>query len=257
MSFSLPSLEISNLIDERQKTRTSSWESDFEKNHKTFAINLAYGIAQEIIAEFGTKLNDPYKRPITSKNKFVSNVSLEIIRSSSAKKIINFIQGSDELPPFNEWLAKFGVEQKESDHHYFEESPRGVDREYFEELMAIVGRLAEKKLREIFSEFTSNPKHKDLQFMVEWYRKSDQQFSNPSDFRDNCLRVELWFNEKIIPRRIEETSSTAIEQHRITQKKLQNIRTRNNIVVALVVVIIGLMILKSGIIEIGSHNKKF
>jgi hypothetical protein len=250
MSFSLPALDIRDFIAERQKTRASSWELNFEKNHKTFAKNIACGIAKQVIKELGNTIKDPYQQPISSKNKFVSNVSLEIIKSRTAKKIISFTEGSEELPPFNEWLAKFSVEQKQSDQHYFEENLRGVDRKYFEELMAIVGRVAEKKLNEIFSEFTSNSEHKDLQFKVEWYRKSDQQFSNPSDFRDNCLRIELWFNEKAIPRQIEEKSSAVIEQHRIRQKELQNLRTRNNIIVAMVVVIIGLMILKSGIIEI-------
>jgi hypothetical protein len=180
----------------------------------------------------------------------VSNISLEIVKNRSAKKILSLTEGSEELPPFNEWLTKFSVEQKQSEQHYFEENLRGIDREYFEELMAIVGRLAERKLNEIFSEFTSHSEHKDLQFKVEWYRKSDQQFSNPSDFRDNCLRIELWFNEKAIPKQSEEKSSAVIKQHRIRQKELQNLRTRNNIIVAMVVVIIGLMILKSGIVEI-------
>lgn len=249
MSFSLPILDVENFIAERQETRTLSWESNFEKNHKTFAENIACGIAKQVIEELGNTIKDPYNQPIGSKNKFVSNVSLEIIKSRTAKKIINLTEGSEELPPFNEWLAKFSTEQKQSDQHYFEENLRGVDREYFEELMAIVGRLADKKLNQIFSEFTSNSEHKDLQFKIEWYRKSDQQFSNPSDFRDNCLRIELWFNEKIISKQAEK-SSAVIEQHRVRQKELQNIRIGNNILVAMVVVIIGLMILRSGIIEI-------
>lgn len=183
-------------------------------------------------------------------------MSLEIIRSRTAKKIINLTEGSKELPPFNEWLAKFSAEQKQSDPHYFEENLRGIDREYFEELMAIVGRLAEKKLNQIFSDFTSNSEHKDLQFKIEWYRKADHQFSNPSNFRDNCLRIELWFNEKVYLKQIREKSPAVIEQNRVRQKELQNIRTRNTFLIAMVVVFIGLMIFKSGIIEISLPPRK-
>jgi hypothetical protein len=257
MSSSLPTLDISNFIIEREKTR-STWESDFENNHISFAENLANGIAKQVIENFGNRIKDPYKQSIFSKKKFVSNIPLEFVRSHTAKDIIRFTEGCEKLPPFNEWLTKFSIDQKKSEHH-FEENLRGIDREYFEELMAIVGRLAEKKLNEIFSELTSNFENKDLQYKVIWYRQTDQQFSNPSDFRDNYLSIELWFNEKTIPQQIGEKGSKAIEQHRFRQKQLNHIRMRNNIIITVIIVILVLMSLKSGILKINlpTHNKEF
>jgi hypothetical protein len=248
MICSLPALNIRACISERQKI-TSSWESDFEKNHTAFAENVACGIAKQFIEKLINTIKDPYQKPIDSKNRLVSDISLEITKSRIAKKILRFIEGNNELPPFNDWLTKFSADEKQLDLYSIEENKK-IDRKYFIELMAIVGQLAEKKLSERFSEFTANSEHQNLQFKVEWYQKSDQQLSNPSDFRDNCLRIELWFNEKAILKLIEEKSPAIIEEHRIKLKERRYVRMRNNIIVAVVVVIIGLVILKSGIIEI-------
>lgn len=247
MSLALPALEIKALSIDRQNQRIS-WESNFEKNHVFFADYIALGIAKHAIEELGNTLKDPYKKTICFKRRSISNISLEITKNSAAKAIINFAQDGKELPPFNAWLTKFSGQEKQSDHLYLDDTERNVDHQYFEELMAIVGRLAESKLREVLRNFKS--KYADLQFKVEWYRQSDQQISSPSDFRDNCLRIELWFNETIIPKKIEQKSSTSIEQHRVKQNELKRIRTRNNILAVIVVVFIGFMLLKAGVIEI-------
>lgn len=49
MSFSLPTLDVKKIIAERQETRASFWESNFEKNHETFAENIACGIAKQVL----------------------------------------------------------------------------------------------------------------------------------------------------------------------------------------------------------------
>ena len=63
--------------------------------------------------------------------------------------------------------------------------------------MALVGRCAAQKLSEQFAAFVAqNPKHADLKFEVTWIRKDEQVFSNPSDFRNNGLRIQLWLGEQ-------------------------------------------------------------
>lgn len=248
MSVALPTLEVADISIARQ-TRRNLWERDFEENHRPFADDLALGIARHVIEELGNALKDPYKRTISFKKKLISNISLDLTKSRTANEIINFAQTGKELPPFNEWLTKFSTQQKQSEP-YFDKREKDVDQQYFENLMAIVGDLAKIKLDEVLHHFRSENKHKDLQFKVEWFRREEQQFSSSSGFMDNCLLIELWFDDKVFPRGVEEKSSTTIEQHRVKQQKLQQIRMRNNIIAAMVVVIIGLLFLKSGVIKI-------
>lgn len=195
----LPELEISHLINERITTRANTWEAAFEINHKIFAENVATGIAKHVLEELANRLKDPYKKAITPKNKLVFCLSLDITRGAHAKELIRFVQNSPELPPFNEWMKKFTPVEKQSNHPCFypdDETIKGAEKEYFRKLMAIVGRLAKTNLDELFDAYKLKPQHQDLQYRVQWVRQADQTFSNPSDFIDNCLKIELWVNSE-------------------------------------------------------------
>lgn len=243
-------MEIRDLCTGRQNIR-DIWESDFEKNHEIFANEVALSIASKVLEDLRNTLSNPYKKPISFEMRLINNISFDITKNSSAKEIIRLAQSSQKLPPFKEWLEKFSAEKKESDRPYIYEDNKGIDLKYFQELMAIVGRLAEKKLNEEFDRFKSNSKHKDLQFKVDWYRKEDQQFSSPSDcFRDNCLRIELWFNKEAVLLQKIGKNSVVIEQNRIKQQELRHIRTRNNILLSIAAVIFVFVIHQSGIITL-------
>ncbi len=240
MNSTLPQIPMRESMTERQSTRTSSWEANFENNHIPFAEKLAHGIAQHVLEKLAESIKDPYKKTISSQNKLVFDISLEMTRSRTAKKISDFTQGGENLPPFDAWIAKFSVDEKESDD-YYENSTRKIDEKYFKNLMAIVGQAAAKKLNNLLIDYTSNPNQKDLQFTAQWSRHAEKSFSDSSDFRDNCLHIELWFDEKTFPNEIEEISSPAIEQYKTKQKLLQKNRNRVNLVASGVFILFGLI----------------
>lgn len=257
LSAELPNLDMKKQEDERL-SQQKIWEKRFEENHEAFAESVVLGIAGQIIKEFSSALQDPYNMPISSKNKITKNISFDITKSSAAKKLIELAKLEASLPPFKLWLNKFSGENKEEEPQFSSFEIGGSrGHKYFEDLMAIVGRLAETKLQSVFKNLQSQLENKDLDFTVQWYRKDDQQFSNPSNFRDNCLRIEIWSKRvtdlEVTPNA--ENGSNVISLNRIKQKELQSTRTRNNILLAITVLIIGVFILKSGVLEILSKPR--
>lgn len=150
------SLDIQSSVTERAQLRVQKWETDFEKNHKAFAESMASGIAQEVVKEFQQMIKDPYKKSFSNENRFVTTISLDITKGKNVKKITDYTQKAAELAPFKEWLATFTPKEKpkEDNEHMVNRSKLSsftsdipveeCDKEYFRDLMAIVGGVAEK-----------------------------------------------------------------------------------------------------------------
>jgi hypothetical protein len=62
--------------------------------------------------------------------------------------------------------------------------------------MSRVGHRVEERLIRHLADVRGKPGNDHLRFKVEWYRKAERTFSNPSDFSDNILYVEVWLNEE-------------------------------------------------------------
>jgi len=139
------------------------------------------------------------------------------------------------LPPFKEWFEKFCLpNQKLSKEDnsldssslplgkvfVAPEREKGIDREYFQDMMTLVGQAVESKLKNAFKSSISTPENSCLKIEVKWYRKSDQLLSNPSNFRDNSLDIEAWIEEKQTQHlNIASIGSTALEKQRESRKK--------------------------------------
>lgn len=229
MNASFPMLRIQQNRDERQHTRETYWETEFEKNHNKYAKALADQIARQSLEKFDSMIKDPYKISLTQR-KWKFSVSLEITDQRAAKTLKKLMNGCQSFAPFQEWLDSFSVDPAISDELFEENSyhrSRVIDKSYFEEMMALVGQITEKRLGEIFTDYQkiTDVLRDHFRYSVKWYRRADHRFSNPSDFRDNELRIELWLVDMKEEKSVQLKKPPILEQHRIKQHQLKNTRS--------------------------------
>lgn len=232
---SFTTFNLSNCEKSLQSVR-SKWEEDFEKNQKEFSQNTTAGIMKKTLGNFENSCSDPYKQLPNKKSPLASQFSFEIVKSKDALMLKELASDSAELSPFKEWFERFANPQKNSmDSSTIEsnsimvrspEREKGIDREYFQELMAIVGRSVAKNLKESFDQIASLPENSRLNAEITWFRKEDQLLSNPSDLRDNKIEVKLWMDQggKQQLKTISSIASSTIIKEREARKKTQATR---------------------------------
>lgn len=242
MSLELPALSIADSLKTRLEKRRPGWEGPFEENHVRFAECLALGIAKHLLDELRNIIRNPYYQTVNSQNKLHHYIHLNITDNNVAVNIKKYVgEEGAQLEPFNEWLEKYAIENKKTDHRYYDfydDLDHGrADKNYFMNLMSMVGKVAENRLKEVFAEFKSDPDHRALQFKVEWIQNDEKIISNPSDFNDNYLKIELWLDDINNPVQIERNLSL-IDQHRIRKIQRQKIQMRNTCVFICAVIVV-------------------
>ena len=199
---------VANSLSQRKEMRMKNWETQFEQNYEAFTVALVNSIAENCLTEIKAILDDPYAKLPTTGVMYTKNVPLDICKSFNAKRFKELSKDVASCSPFSEWSERFSVSnenevindivsinivsglikrKRTSDHE--------IDREYFQELMAIVGKAAAEKLKNRFAEFTAQQGNSSLVFKVKWCRKTDKMLSNSSDFRDNYLYIDAWIND--------------------------------------------------------------
>lgn len=157
-------------------TEMMQWSSDYDKNFKTFAENIALSIVKKALYNLAETNN--------SKHKSTTIISFEITKSQNAKIMSQLLDGCEVLPPFKEWLNKFSAKPLDQD-------PNDFDND-----MAVIGDLATTNV------FALLRKHQSItpnfQFTATWYPKKYKQFVSLSEAKVNTLSIELWFQEKAI-----------------------------------------------------------
>lgn len=233
IQFTFPSGGIDALVKERTDKKRNLWEKEFDKNHKTFAKKISEGIAKQIFENIEATLKDPYIQLPNKNNTLLNYFSLEIVKPSIAKKILEWSQESSNLPPFNEWIQRFTNENQKISEDEISlssgpfrrtEKEKGIDREYFQDMMSIVGRIVETNLSEMFLNFHLQPGNLSLKFKVTWHRTDDQFLSNPSGYSyDNSIGVEVWMEDKKSSQTqaIQSMASNTIELNRESRRKMQ------------------------------------
>lgn len=206
-SVNLPTLNGENLLNERVKNR-GVWEQDFDKNKTAFAEKISKGIYIEVIEKLGAILKDPYKLLPNKENTLADQFSFDIVQSNIAAKMQMWAMESAKLPPFEEWFKKFlpGNQKIESDNEFLSSGPVtffvrekkdwGIEAEYFRDMMSLVGKVVESQLNDMFKRLAMEKENSKFKFKATWYKKDEQTFSNPSDFKDNCINVSVWIEDK-------------------------------------------------------------
>jgi hypothetical protein len=226
ISPDLPTIDVSQSLQTRSQTRTTRWEADFENNHTAFAEAIALRLLQSTLVKFDKHLKDPYRKGFDVDSKHLTSLSLDITKSGRLKAIAG---PAADASPFNEWIEKFTIHQDPSPY-VRRKKLKEIDESYFQELMALVGKKAANKIRVLLTDYVSKPEHADLRFHVEWYRQAEKLLSNPSNFTDNCINIQLWLAPQTeIPSAAVLPSSRAIIQHRIEAAAIKRKQTRNNV----------------------------
>lgn len=198
MSFHLPTFDPDDLIVDSQKMR-AQWDREFEKNYRGFARCLAIGIAGTVIRQLENILNDHFQKVPSQSDKFQFSVSLDITSCSGAKRMMELME-ENKLAPFNDWLYRFSnIEQGTAYVYKVQELNVYYDRAYFQERMAIVGRLIEETLSSEFYSYSKVPRNKNLEFRVKWQQPTNGFFSRSGAFcgSDNTLYVHSWVKDKV------------------------------------------------------------
>ncbi len=225
--------DASVLLNNRQEVRLSQWESNFDKNMSALSEKISEGIAKEVIEALNKAFSDPYTK-LPSKNRpLILNYSFDIVNSKSALKLQNLAQDAAKLPPFKEWFGKFSIpnQKKEHDEDIFEASSglsvftgetvskRGIDCEYFQDMMALVGRAVGAKLHNTFFESNINS---TLKVQATWYRETDKLISNPSSsLKNDSINVTAWIEEKKCYETNHSTAANAIALERNNRKRME------------------------------------
>jgi hypothetical protein len=194
------------------------WEQELTNFHLKYAEGLVQGIAQNLKKELEDHISNPFKCPVSSDRKFIKYISLDITNYKTAKKLLGFYSPKEK--PFQEWLAQFSIEPAKSENIYERnERPRGTDVGYFQDLMSIVGEVAEQKLKMLLSDYQSKSDIENLQISVKWISPYQIQ-SGSSNPRSNSLCVEVWFNAKaIMDKEIRKHSASTVIEGRVTKQK--------------------------------------
>ncbi len=212
-----------NIVREQIRVQ---WESDFKKNYKAFAHQLGSSISDLVLKQIIQTNRDPYKNLINFDHKYTVHLKLDITDSDAIKEIMSLIKIEEAPAPFNVWIRKFSVEQKESNHADFENGASD-DKEYFTKPMHSVALATEKVLKAAFFELQST--WKDLKFEVKWSGRLNQESSYGGS---RGLNIALWLE------------TPAQLQERMKECKSQR---RMYIGIAVVIVIIAAIIYKTGI----------
>ena len=147
--------------------------------------------------------NDNFLLIPNKKAPLMTYFSFEIVKSKEAIALKELAKDKADLPPFKEWIERFSDSniKKGLEIDNFKSSIRtpklekGIDREYFQEMMALVGRSVETQLKILFKGITSQPNNACLRIEVIWNRKADKLISNSSCFRDKGIDVKIWVEE--------------------------------------------------------------
>jgi hypothetical protein len=261
--FFSPAWTVDGVVKERTEKRKTLWESDFDKNYQTFAQCIADGIAKEVFEKIEATFKDPYVQLPNKNNTLSNNFSFEIVRPDVMKQISKLAGESAKLAPFNEWVQRFSIQNQklgEDDYRLISsfgkfaeekkgEEKKGIDREYFQDMMAIVGRLVQTKLSQLFGQFSLQSGNSNLKLNVVWYRKADQLIGDSSNFKDNSICVTVWLEDKktVLNEVSQSLVRNTIEKQRETRRRTQNINriTFAVVVVALAVIAVYTLLLKS------------
>jgi hypothetical protein len=239
MTSSTTALDINSLIVTRQG-QTLAWETNFEANYKIFSTKLALGIFYKIMADLKSDIPNPFlKNPILKKQ--AKYISLEITEGKHAREIRDLANMKEKISPFSEWLEEFASEPEE---RKWNEKKKNYRRRYFEDLMALVGAYTKDQLQLLLD----TQGFSDLQIRVEWYRKKDQSFCNPSDMKDNCLKIEIVYKNQI--QFLATGDNPNIEAHRVRQTDMARKRNCSNCALAIMVIVLVLFAL--GVKVVGS-----
>ncbi len=255
-------LNVTNLLSVRLDTRKSQWEDDFSKNMDTFSAKISEGIAKKFLEKLSKTLADPYKELPNKKSPLSSSFSFEIVKPEAASSLKELAQETANLPPFKEWFERFCiVNQKVSQEDDLLDSSsgplgvkkpemeKGIERDYFLDMMALVGQAVESRLKSSFKSSNSEPGNLGiLKIEVKWYRQSDQLIPNPSNFHDNSIDVLAWIEQKQTQNQIPSTTaSLAMEKERVNRKRSQFVKgilfNTAPVIGALAVLILGVMVM--------------
>ncbi len=152
------------------------WDSDFNNNYETFANSIADFFAIQVTNDFAKNLN-PYKTPISKKNRYIQKLSLDITQKSSCEKITELFRNnkSDPLPPFKEWLTIFS--RKESDPLALK--IEDINIPYFTEAMQLLGTTVAKK----------------VSIKLYEYNTKVNNFCADAKMRKKFVEVRVWLNQ--------------------------------------------------------------
>ncbi|MBY0528989.1 MAG: hypothetical protein K2P51_02235 [Rhabdochlamydiaceae bacterium] len=241
----LPPFDISGSLQTRSKVRTG-WERDFETHYTEFANAIALGLLTRTIEKFNKHLKDPYRKGFDADGKYLTSFSLDITNLSKKRaERLKMIAGTTaEAPPFKEWIERLAAEQN-PEPFARRKRIKELDKQHFQELMALVGRAAADKIRTLLTEHVSRQAHENVHFHVEWYRQAEKLLSNPSNFTDNCINIQLWLDQRTtISSSTASASPQVISQYRTQAAEIKRKQTRNNILMfAVAAVVIGLFLL--------------
>lgn len=238
MSSILPTYDVKTFLNTRQAAR-NAWESDFGTNYKILAEGLAVGIAKQVIEKFGEVIQNPYKVSVNVELKVTSTVCLDITKSTHAQEVTKLATIGAALPPFNEWLSRFSIKQIDPEYPHYETRDVEIDKEYFLDLMSIVGELVEKRLKEHLRDFKAKPEHARIQFYASWIRKADSQFSSFFG-KDNSIRVELWLEKDSEP--APARSPLVIEHQRKIRLERGQLTRCAQVIIAVIIAIVGFIL---------------
>lgn len=162
MSVSFPPSQLNNLI----------CNLEFEKSHRIFANCIAHkfsGYVQESIAADYAWAD--YQAPCESESEMWS-IDLDITKRTGLMAVQFFTKSCEYLQPFYTWMDDSSKVSTLSNN----------TSEYLQDKMLRVGILAEKKLKELLTVYSSHPMRTTYQFHVELDRKELQ------------LQVKFWID---------------------------------------------------------------
>ncbi len=225
---------LSNVTDNRLTQREKNWENNFEKNREAFSIIISEGIFKKVIVKMEETFNDFYLKEPSYAAPLTTNFSFEIVKLKDALALKELALDGAELSPFKEWFERFSLPNQKinkdidrfKSSSIFSKNLNGIDREYFQEMMALVGRSVQIHLKRSFQELTSLPENSYLKAEVKWHRKAEQLIPGASDFRDNSIEVKIW-KEQLETKQlgtITSIGSSALMKEREIRRKTQSKR---------------------------------
>lgn len=236
-------LNVSNLLNQRIDHRQTNWEKEFEKSSKAFSEEISAKIAQEVLSNLDKTLSDPYVLIPSKQSPLQYKFSFEIVNPHTAKRLKEMAQESGNLPPFKEWFKRFcaSSDQKVSlDNSTFDSAPRlpfgkvfvqpesekGIDKEYFQDMMSLSAKIVEKELIKTFKEITSKAENPTLKIQVKWYRKAEQSVED-TNLKDNNINILAWIEEKQSPASSSQPMSEGLTNVRAALQLQKTVRHRS------------------------------
>ncbi|MCE5318956.1 MAG: hypothetical protein LLG04_16535 [Parachlamydia sp.] len=201
-----------------KKQIRDTWDRDFFINHRRFAAEIADEIASLFLTELKEALENGYKSTPTQIKPLTRDFSLEMTQKRDAKRISEWVEVDQNLPPFKEWLDVFS---KGNDLEF--------DVPYFDNKTSILVEEVARDLALIFRDYMR--RHKDLNFQVSSGLTILYTLFNFSlAVKTNSISIKAW------PIEIDSLQSErlkALQEHQPRAKILKNYKT------AFVVAIVG------------------